>query len=193
MNYALIVIALLCAVPVAAQTEEGSPDALPTSPAELHEAKLQRSLTYPAHCEEYIARGGPLAGVVVGPVLSLSGIGMAVFGSGEKADGALTGGRQSAHCGRNRDGGGGPDRGVGQRRPPQGSKTKLDGDKRWQAVPRTDEGPRRRRSLLVHRHLDHLHWRHRSVSAARWRRADLLDDVQAIDDLAEDRVLRWAR
>lgn len=43
-------------------------------------------------CSNYIARGGPLAGVIIAPTVSLAGVGMALYGSTrEESSGELTG------------------------------------------------------------------------------------------------------
>jgi hypothetical protein len=41
-------------------------------------------------CSDYVARGGPLAGVIISPMVTAGGVGLAVAGSQRKQDGSLT-------------------------------------------------------------------------------------------------------
>lgn len=92
MRSVIVLVVLVVAAPVSAEPVSGSADAPePASAMELREQKLERSLSYPSHCDEFISRQGPLAGVVVGSVFSLAGTGVALFGSGERSNGSLTG------------------------------------------------------------------------------------------------------
>ncbi|MEM8607369.1 MAG: hypothetical protein AAGF92_09700 [Myxococcota bacterium] len=92
MKWIFCLVLLVTTMSASAQDPTAATNELPPATLEEHEAQQRnRLLAYPPRCEAFVSRAAPLAGVIVGPTLSLAGTGVALFGSGERADGSLTG------------------------------------------------------------------------------------------------------